>query len=129
MPITVVFVTEIISRYQLTTVQKSNNHMTLPCHLPKVVLSFLRQAVRSIECCGCWISALRVAESKEMIVVTNAAIEQALLACLIISYKTLHQSAMLHFPTDQPQAHYCIMKITRIKPNTVPSGGFHLIIK
>lgn len=94
MPITVVFVTEIISRYQLTTVQESNNHMTLPCHLPKVVLSFLCQAVRSIECCGCWISALRVAESKEMIVVTNAAIEQALLACLIISSKTLHQSVL-----------------------------------
>lgn len=64
-----------------------------------------------------------------MIIVTNLAIEQALLACLIISYKILHQSAALHFSKDQPQAHYCIMKITGIKPNTVPSGGFHLIIK
>lgn len=64
-----------------------------------------------------------------MIIVTNSAIEQALLACLIISYKILHQSAILHFPKLQPQAHYCLMKITGMKPNIVPSGGFHLIIK
>lgn len=82
-----------------------------------------------MEYCSGWISTLQVAESKEMIIVTNSAIEQALLACLIISYKILHQSAVLHFPEVQPQAHYCIMKIAGIKPNTVPSGGFHVIIK
>lgn len=93
----------------------------IPSQLPKGVLS---------ECCGCWISTLWLAESKEMIIVTNPAIQPALLACLIASFNTLHQSALLLFPEVPHHMHiaHSKKKLTGIKPNTVPSGGFHLIM-
>lgn len=86
MPLLCLFVTEITSGYHLTTMQKSNHHKTLPSHLPKVALPFLVEQLEQSRVL--WLLDFYAGGSREqrIIIVTNSAIEQALLAYLIIFY-------------------------------------------